>query len=101
MSSKCDVMLVFAIWGHFGTVWRHYCERLVVMTYPFPKTIYLSTRNQKQNYEKLTTTVFSPVIEWSKVILVDFFNFGSKKSWRHHFLRDKVIKLYISGMYWW
>ena len=66
----------------------------------FSKNIYLSTRNQKQNYKKLTITVL--ISYWVKYgILEDFFDFGGKKCWRHHFLVDLDTKFYISGNYLW
>ena len=66
----------------------------------FYKVYLFIYQKPKTEIKKLTITVL--ISYWVKYgFLDDFFDFGAKKCWRHHFLADLDTKFYISGNYLW
>ena len=49
MSTNCDVIVIFPIYGQFGAIWKPNSGRKVCETYIFINSNLLSYKNWKQN----------------------------------------------------
>ena len=67
MSTNCDIIVVFPIFGQFGAILKPDCKRIVSKTYIFNKGNLFSYKNRKQN-KKISNTAIK-ILLWIKVLL--------------------------------
>ena len=67
MSTNCDIIVVFPIFGQFGAILKPDCKRIVRKTYIFNKGNLFSYKNRKQN-KKISNTAIK-ILLWIKVLL--------------------------------
>ena len=67
MSTNCDIIVVFPIFGQFGAILKPDSKRIVSKTYIFNKGNLFSYKNRKQN-KKISNTAIK-ILLWIKVLL--------------------------------
>ena len=61
MSPKCDIIVVFIVYGHFRTTRKLDSGRIVCKTYIFIKGNLFSYKNWKQN-QQISNTALTPFL---------------------------------------